>query len=264
MTQATITERQQRERAYYDAFGSHLASHDEVSFEPISGQERRPWNPYWRVFELAQAHFAPGARLLDFGCGWGSNTVVFAKIGYRVDGFDISPKNVETTRALASQYGMGDRVTAQVSPAETLPYADAVFDAVVGVDILHHVDIARAIAEVRRTLKIGGCAIFREPLEQPIFDRLRNSPAGRWLRPNSPSLEQHITEDERKLDSGDLTRIRGAFPSLRIESFRMLSRLEALLPDQGRRLEKIDHALTVLPGYAWWRGTGILVMTRES
>ena len=262
MTQ--VTERQQREREYYDTYGSQRASQVQVDFDPISGTERRPWNPYWRVFELAKERFKPGGRLLDFGCGWGSNTVVFAKIGYTVDGFDISPKNVEATRTLAGRYGLGDRVTAQVSPAETLPYPDKTFDLVVGVDILHHVDIARAIVEVRRVLKVGGTAIFREPLVQPMFDAFRNSPLGQWIAPNKPSFERHITEDERKLNPADMAILRATFPELEIESFRMISRLDVLLPSQTMRLEKLDRALSAIPGFTWTRGTGIIVMTREN
>lgn len=262
MTQ--VTERQQRERAYYDAYGAERASRDHVSFEPVIGDERRPWNPYWRVFELAKERFTPGARLLDFGCGWGSNTVVFAKIGYRVDGFDISSTNVESTNALAARYGLADRVTAQVSPAETLPYPDQTFHMVIGVDILHHVDIARAILEVRRVLKVGGTAIFREPLVQPVFDAFRNSPLGQWIAPNNASFERHITEDERKLNVTDVATLRATFPSLTIESFRMMSRLDVLLPSQTMRLEKLDRTLSAIPGYTWTRGTGIIVMNREN
>ncbi len=263
MEDALITERQKREREYYDSYGSHLAEKDEISFEPIMGHDSRPWNPYWRVFERAKDLYVPGARLLDFGCGWGTNTIVFAKIGYRVDAFDISPKNIATTNDLARRYGLSDRIETRVSTAESLPYDDGAFDAVIGVDILHHVDIAASITEVRRILRPGGYAIFREPIEQPVFDRLRNTRIVRSFRPNSVSVDHHITEDERKLSAADIATIRGIFPSLTIESYRILSRLDVLMPGQLNRLEKIDLWLRSMPGYGWWRGTGIMYMRKQ-
>jgi 2-polyprenyl-3-methyl-5-hydroxy-6-metoxy-1,4-benzoquinol methylase len=259
---AQVTGRQQRERDYYDVYGPQRALRDTISLEPVDSPQRRPWNPDWRIVDLVKDCNTPGARLLDFGCGWGNNTVVFAKLGYAVDGFDISPGNIEATRRRAAAYGVSERVRAQVAAAETLPYADGTFDVVVGVDILHHVDIPKAIAEVHRVLRRGGTAIFREPMQQPVFDLARNSALGRWAVPIKASFERHCTADERKVSAADLRAMRGAFPSLRVESYRILSRLDVLLPSRTEQLEKLDRALTALPGYAWWRGTGIFVMTR--
>ncbi len=261
---AQVTGRQQREREYYDVYGPERALRDTISLEPVDSLDRRPWNPDWRIVDLVKDRYTPGARLLDFGCGWGNNAVVFAKLGYTVDGFDISPRNIEATLGRAANYGVADRLNAQVAPAEALPYADQTFDVVVGVDILHHVDIPKAIAEVRRVLRVGGTAIFREPLQQPVFDLARNSAFGRWAVPIKASFERHCTADERKLCAGDLNTLRRAFPSLQVESFRILSRLDVILPGHTARLEKLDRALTVIPGYRWWRGTGILVMTRAA
>jgi 2-polyprenyl-3-methyl-5-hydroxy-6-metoxy-1,4-benzoquinol methylase len=260
MSDAAMSERQERERTYYDSYAERVT--DLPSFEPISGRETRPWNPYWRLFELVAAHYRPGATLLDFGCGWGTNTVVFAKIGYAVEGFDISSKNIEHTRSLAATYGLADKVHAQIEAAESLSYSDGQFDVVVGVDILHHVDIDAAIREVHRVLKPGGVAIFREPVEQPIFDWLRNTALVKRLKPNSKSLDNHITEDERKLTRAELAKVLRAFPSHRIESFRMLSRLDALSPSLIAPLEKLDRHLAVIPGFTWWRGTTLLVLRR--
>lgn len=259
-----LTERQRRERTFYDLYGSRLATREVVSFAPILGKERRPWNPYWRVFELARERFDHGSRLLDFGCGWGSNTVVFAKIGYQVDCFDLSPENVAITSALASKYDLSLKITAQVMPAEALSYPDNTFDCVVGVDILHHVDIVPAVTEAHRVLKSGGKAIFCEPLMQSVFDTLRNSRAGRRLRPNAWSFERHITEDERKLDASDIKAIRAVFPNLEVEPFRILSRLETVVPSYTSQLERLDRLLRIIPGFSWWRGTGVLIMTREA
>ena len=56
-----LTERQQREREYYD---SYCTLHDEtpVNFAPIEGVEKRPWNSYWYSYEEVVAHFLDGGR----------------------------------------------------------------------------------------------------------------------------------------------------------------------------------------------------------
>ena len=43
------------------------------------------------ILLVRDAYWGPGQRLLDFGCGMGVGGVLFARLGYRVEGFDISP-----------------------------------------------------------------------------------------------------------------------------------------------------------------------------
>ena len=109
MAQAALTERQLREREYYDHFVARSVV-DVGSLAAVRGEERRPWNPYWFVTEMVRERFTtPTQRILDFGCGPGTYSVQFAHLGYRVTGFDVSPGNVETARALAARYGMSER-----------------------------------------------------------------------------------------------------------------------------------------------------------
>src|SRR5437899_1038840 len=82
------TGRQHRERQFYEEY-SRSTEPSEISFEPILGNERRPWNPYWFVCEVVTRHFtSPEQRLLDFGCGPGIYSLLFARVGYEVFGFD--------------------------------------------------------------------------------------------------------------------------------------------------------------------------------
>jgi len=178
MAQLALTERQLRERKYYDHFVARRAV-DVGSLAAVRGEERRPWNPYWFVTEMVRERFtASTQRLLDFGCGHGTYSVLFAHLGYRVTGFDVSPRNVEAARALAARYGMSERTRFDVGVAEALDYPSSHFDIVVGIDILHHVEVASAAAECLRVLKPEGIAVFKEPVAVPLFDRLRNTPLG--------------------------------------------------------------------------------------
>jgi 2-polyprenyl-3-methyl-5-hydroxy-6-metoxy-1,4-benzoquinol methylase len=255
-----LTARQQREQAYYDQYASRYKSNVQAVFSPIEGHERRPWNPYWYLFGRVLDAYRPGAKLLDFGCGWGENTVVFAKIGYEVQGFDIAEANLQAARRLADRYGLASRIQLSRQPAESLAFDDNTFDVVAGVDILHHVDIAGAIRECHRVLKPGGLAIFKEPVANLLFDTVRNlRPCKKWV-PNSASFERHVTEDERKLNRGDLKTIRQPFTTVEMKRFRILSRLDVFFPRATRFFEKVDHCCGALPGYGSLRGTVVLCL----
>jgi SAM-dependent methyltransferase len=56
-----------------------------------------------------------------------------------------------------------------VADAQALPFADASLGAVVGVDVLHHVEWpARFLAEAERTLRPGGRVVLVEPAITPV------------------------------------------------------------------------------------------------
>jgi 2-polyprenyl-3-methyl-5-hydroxy-6-metoxy-1,4-benzoquinol methylase len=261
---ATLTDRQRRELEFYEEF-SELNPISEVCFDAILGKETRPWNSYWHVIETAKQHFRSGdQRLLDFGCGKGENSVIFARIGYEVSGFDLSPNNISVATRLAEKHELADRTHFSVSVAEKLDYPDEHFDVIVGMDILHHVDIAQALNESWRVLKTGGLAIFHEPIRVPIFDALRETRVGRWLVPKEASLERHITHDERKLADADLDLLRARDSKLSAERFLLVSRLDRFIRDpngqQASFLEKMDYRICrLLP--VMKRFGGIVVVT---
>jgi 2-polyprenyl-3-methyl-5-hydroxy-6-metoxy-1,4-benzoquinol methylase len=64
------------------------------------------------MWSALAAAFAPGARMLDLGCGTGIDAVELAQRGYHVLATDWSPQMVERTRARAAEAGVGDRAAA--------------------------------------------------------------------------------------------------------------------------------------------------------
>jgi len=50
------------------------------------------------LYEAFTRHLAPGARVLDAGCGSGRDTKAFQEMGYQVEAFDASPAMVELAR----------------------------------------------------------------------------------------------------------------------------------------------------------------------
>lgn len=219
-----LTERQKREKEYYEQYSQSFDMDREVDFSPIVSGESRPWNSYWAIYQLVQEKFQPGKRLLDFGSGPGDNALRFAKIGYEVEGFDISEGNVSIAKRLFNKYQMEGNF--QVSSAENLPFPDETFDVIAGVDILHHVDIEKSLLECRRVLKKGGVAYFREPLEVDLIDKVRNTALVKMIAPKDKSFEHHITEDERKLNNIDLETIAKVFPNIVTKRYFFLARFD--------------------------------------
>jgi len=257
------TARQQREADFYRDY-AHRQSVDVVDFSPVQGGQRRPWNPYWYVYETIRNR-CPGSsqRLLDFGCGIGLAAIRFASLGFWVHGFDLSEENLQVAEKLAERYQFESRCRFQAMLAEHLEYPDDYFDVVVGIDILHHVDIPLAIAQAHRVLKPGGIAIFKEHVEVPVLDAIRNTPIVRAVAPNKTSQDHHITDDERKLNQDDLSMIHDRFESVQTQRFTLLSRFDRLIPGCGDltrgRLQRLDYRLMgACSGLASLGGTVVL------
>lgn len=70
-----------------------------------------------------------GMRVLDVACGTGNLALPAARLGAVVTGVDIAPNLLEQAREMARREGLA--VQFDEGDAESLPYADASFDAVV-------------------------------------------------------------------------------------------------------------------------------------
>lgn len=247
---STMTERQQREKEYYNEFAVKFdVSKHPIDMTPItspmSGKERRPWNSYWAIYSMAIDSFKKDYRLLDFGTGPGDNALRFATIGYEVEGFDISEANISIAHKIFEKHNKKGNF--QVSFAEKLPYKDNYFNVIVGIDILHHVDIPKSIKECHRVLKNGGKAFFREPVEVPLLDAIRNTKLVKFFAPTEASLENHITEDERKLNKLDEEVLKKQFPKMKKHHFFLFARFDKFYRDgedpRPSLLEKLDYTL---------------------
>ncbi len=96
-----------------------------------------------------------GARLLEIGCGMGTDLLQFARGGARCTGIDLTPRSIEITRHRFRLYDAGG--VFMISDGEHLPFRDESFDVVYSNGVLHHTpDTARAICEVHRVLRPGG------------------------------------------------------------------------------------------------------------
>ena len=101
---------------------------------------------------------AGGLRVLEIGCGCGSEAERFARAGAHYTAVDLTNAAVSITRRrfqlanLEGRFVQGD--------AENLPFADGSFDLVYSHGVLHHTpDTPRTIREVHRVLSPGGRAV---------------------------------------------------------------------------------------------------------
>ena len=95
-------------------------------------------------------------HILDVGCGTGANLELLARYG-EAEGVDVSPEALAFCRERGLQ-------NVRQGEAEHLPYADASFDLVTGLDVVEHLDDDVAgLREIRRVLRPGGRALLFVP-----------------------------------------------------------------------------------------------------
>lgn len=107
------------------------------------------------------------AAVLDAGCGTGGliRRLAPRHPGWRWTGLDASPLACGFARTRVPT-----GVAVEEATVERLPFADAVFDAVVSADVLYHVDDdLAALREFRRVLKPGGHVVLNVPAHRWLF-----------------------------------------------------------------------------------------------
>jgi SAM-dependent methyltransferase len=160
---------------------------------------RRAIGSFSRFDDLHTLYDPSGKDILDFGwAGDGDRARDLVRRGARrVVGFDLwwDEADVERVTRLARAAGVADRVEFGLADPYSTPYADHSFDVVVGHNIITHLDLERALPELRRLLRPGGRAVFVEPLaHNPVLR------AGRALTRRVESEPGHpLTESDWEL-----------------------------------------------------------------
>ena len=110
---------------------------------------------------LDAAHVGRGTSVLDVGCGAGLTLVLAAERGATASGLDVSPGLLGVARERLPEADLRD------GDMEYLPFPDAVFDAVVGVNAFQFAgDPRRALREAARVTRPGGrvvASLFAAP-----------------------------------------------------------------------------------------------------
>jgi phosphoethanolamine N-methyltransferase len=112
---------------------------------------------------IGRLALAPGARVLDVGCGLGGSAFVMAReFDLRVEGIDLSKNMLDIASRKLEIHGLADRVTLEWGDCLELDRLDR-YDAIYSRDVFLHIhDKARLFAVLKRALRAGGQLLFSD------------------------------------------------------------------------------------------------------
>ncbi len=148
------------------------------------------YSPWLR--DVARFDQYRGKKLLEVGCGMGTDLLQYARGGAVVTGLDLTLHHLELA---CKRFGLFRQSGTFVNgDAERLPFPDQSFDFVFSNGVLHHTpDTQRAVEEIHRVLKPGGETLIllyhKNSLTYYLQILLRSGTrrfAGRLLRGRNP------------------------------------------------------------------------------
>src|SRR2546421_933284 len=149
-----------RVRAFWQEHpcGSKFSDAEIGTREFFDRVEQHRYEKEWHIPAAADFASTRGLRVLEIGCGVGTDGLQFARAGAAYTGVDLTEAAVDLARKNFESARMPGEF--RVSDAEKLDFTDESFDIVYSHGVLHHTpDIAAAVREIHRVLKPGGRAI---------------------------------------------------------------------------------------------------------
>jgi ubiquinone/menaquinone biosynthesis C-methylase UbiE len=109
-----------------------------------------------RALELTKLANERDLRILDIGCGSGSQTITLAENTHsRIDALDLFPEFLEELQYRAAEKGL-DSITTHVANMEELPFPESTFDLIWSEGAIYNIGFKRGIREWKKFLKPGG------------------------------------------------------------------------------------------------------------
>ena len=119
---------------------------------PLFLTEEERYSIYPWLYEAAEFRKHAGEKVLEIGCGTGSDLLQFAKNGAIAIGVDVTAKHLELARQR-----VGDQATVQYADMRSLPFEDGAFDYVYSHGVLMCSDEPKKVVqEIYRVLRPGG------------------------------------------------------------------------------------------------------------
>lgn len=119
---------------------------------PLYLEESHRYRAYPWLYEAAEFRNHAGERVLEIGCGTGSDLLQFAKHGAIATGIDITPEHLRLARER-----VGSRAQVLNGDGTNIPFENETFDYVYSHGVLHHLDEPRRMVdEIFRVLRPGG------------------------------------------------------------------------------------------------------------
>jgi len=109
-------------------------------------------------------HVNKDSYILEVGCGVGITACYIAKeYGCKVIATDISEEMIKKAEERAKRKGVEDKIEFRVADAQTLPFSNDFFDAVISESVNAFIeDKEKAVNEYKRVTKPGGYVGFNE------------------------------------------------------------------------------------------------------
>src|SRR6185503_11603511 len=150
----------ERVRAFWQAHpcGTKFGDAEMGTREFFERVEAHRYAKEWHIPAAAGFASTRGLRVLEIGCGMGTDGAQFAAAGADYTGIDLTEAAIDLARKKFAIAGLKGEF--RVADAEKLDFADESFDVVYSHGVLHHTpDTEGAIKEIHRVLKTGGRAV---------------------------------------------------------------------------------------------------------
>jgi SAM-dependent methyltransferase len=212
----------------------------------------------WRQKSALLLGDIAGKDLLDLGCGMGEESIYFSKLGARVTAIDVSEVGIASLRRRAAFHRLD--ITALEMRADPTSFADASFDRIHGLGILHHTGVERGLQEVARLLRPGGTGVFLEPMgDSRIVEAVKG-----WLMKHGRFLADfdRVTDHERNLTWSEVDRAVRPFPAAALYPYHLLYRAKRFLPDRTLdAVRRFDAAVfTLVPQLRHYAGAVVIAV----
>jgi SAM-dependent methyltransferase len=149
----------ERVRAFWQEHpcGTKFADVPEGSRRFFELVEQHRYQKEWHIPAAADFQSSKGLRVLEIGCGLGTDGAQFAEAGADYTGVDLTDAAVELARKRFELFGLPGKF--RTADAEQLDFPDETFDVIFSHGVLHHTpDINSAVREIHRVLRPGGKA----------------------------------------------------------------------------------------------------------
>jgi len=241
----TVAEEQVKDPSHLirdpEAFKKHFSN---IKFYSVTASSETYYQDWLRAR-------CAGKRVLDYCCGSGENALFATHCGGDTIGIDISPEGIENARLNAAREGVEKTCKFEVMDAEATRFPDSAFDVVVEYGALHHLDLNRAMRELRRIMKPDG--------EMICIEALRHNPLIHFYRKMTPHLRT-AWEVSHILTVDDLARARAYFREVDARFFHLAAlaavpfRKTHWFHPLRRFLDRVDRVLLKndwIGRYAW-------------
>jgi len=123
--------------------------------------EARKYFVEYHIPEFAEFERWRGKKVLEIGCGIGTDTINFARAGAQVTTVDLSDKSMELARKRAAVFGLEDRIRFCPGNAEQLSgfVPPESYDLIYSFGVIHHTPHPEAVLEQLRQYARPGTTV---------------------------------------------------------------------------------------------------------